>query len=308
MRPIIPLLLPLLALLPQPLAAQVLPYDLDFEQAGPVPDGEPGGERLVALRGPAEPGAGFAVQAWEEETGEGEARPFHAVVHFVPFAGEMGRWMRFDDPARLPAPAEPARRAGYGPFRILDESRAALAGVTDAGTPAAFDAMLRDHPGIATLELVDCPGTEDDRANLRLGLMIRAKGIATHVPEGGWVASGAVELFLAGTQRSAEAGARFAVHSWEDDAGRGPGDYAPDAPKNRAYIDYYRTMGMSEGEARAFYAMTNATPFSRPRQLTAAEMARWARLDPPAAWPVPRGTFAQALPVAGGVQVLPAAF
>ena len=40
-------------------------------------------------------------------------------------------------------------------------------------------------------------------------------------------------------------------------------------------------MGMNEGEARAFYAMTNSAPYSRPRSLTTAELARWARLETP---------------------------
>jgi len=169
--------------------------------------------------------------------------------------------------------------AAYGPFRILNETTAAMVGGTDERTPAAFSAMLRDHPGIATLELVDCPGTEDDRANLRLGRMIRAHGIATHVPNNGWVASGAVEIFLAGVRRLVEPRAEFAVHSWEDDTGRGPNDFSPEAPENRDYIDYYRAMGMSESNAKAFYAMTNSTPFSRPRHLSASQMAQWSKLE-----------------------------
>ena len=244
-----------------------------------------------------------------------EARSFYAMTNSVPFssakwlsAREMDRWARFDVPAAVPATApaqvtapqyaraaRPAslgfRARNYGPFRVLDDTRAAMVGVTNAATPAAFNAMLRDHPGIATIDMVECPGTDDDRANLRLGQMIRAKGIATHVPANGWVASGAVELFLAGVKKSAEPSARFAVHSWEDDTGRGPSDYSMNAPKNRAYLDYYRTMGMSDGEARAFYAMTNSVPFSRARWLSAAELARWTRIE--RANPA-RGRFAQA--------------
>lgn len=177
------------------------------------------------------------------------------------------------------AAAQQPAVAVYGPFRVIDGRRAELIGITDAASPRQFDQMLRDHPGIATIEMVDCPGTDDDRANLRLGLMIHQKGIATHVPEGGWVASGAVELFLAGVSRAAEPTARFAVHSWEDDAGLQPQDYATDAPKNRAYLDYYQAVGMSAAEARAFYAMTNSVPFESARMLSRAEMAQWARFD-----------------------------
>lgn len=172
-----------------------------------------------------------------------------------------------------------AKGAAFGPFRVLDSARAALVSTTDGASPAAFAAMLAAHPGIRTLELVECPGTFDDRANLKLGRMIRARGIATHVPEGGSVRSGAVELFLAGARRSAERGAEFAVHAWEDENGREATDYAESSPESRTYLDYYREMGMSAEQARAFYAMTNSVPFASARWLTAAEMAQWVRYD-----------------------------
>lgn len=179
----------------------------------------------------------------------------------------------------LPQPALPRGIASFGPFRVIDGTRAALVGVTDATAPLRFADMLRAHPGIRTLELVECPGTEDDLANLRLGRMIRAKGIATHVPANGSVRSGAVELFLAGARRSVEPGAEFAVHAWMDDTGREAGDYAANAPENAKYLAYYQAMGMNPAEARAFYAMTNSVPHSDAKWLDAAEMAQWVRLD-----------------------------
>ena len=185
----------------------------------------------------------------------------------------------------------PRGLASYGPFRVLDNGRAALVGPTDERSPRAFLAMLAAHPGITTLELVECPGTEDDRANLRLGRMIRARGLATHVPEGGSVRSGAVELFLAGVHHRAERGAEFAVHAWADEDGREPKDYAADAPENRAYIDYYREMGMSAIEARAFYDMTNAVPNASARWLSAAQMGQWVRLENLAATPAGSGSL-----------------
>jgi hypothetical protein len=165
--------------------------------------------------------------------------------------------------------------AAYGPFRVLDESRAALVGVTDSHSPRAFAALLRDHPDVATLEMVDCPGTFDDLANLELGRMIRRAGIATHVPAEGSVRSGAVELFLAGNERRIDDGAEFAVHAWEDEDGREATDFALTAPENRKYLAYYREMGMDEAQAAAFYAMTNSVPFERARWLDANEMRHW---------------------------------
>ena len=169
--------------------------------------------------------------------------------------------------------------ATFGPFRVLDERRAELVDVTDEASPAAFAALLRAYPGLGVLEMVDCPGTEDDRANLRLGRMIHARGLETHVPSGGSVRSGGVELFLAGARRTADADAEFAVHAWADEDGREPRDYAPEAPENRAYLDYYREMGMTAPEAAAFYAMTNSVPNAQALWLTGADLRRWVKLD-----------------------------
>lgn len=185
------------------------------------------------------------------------------------------------DYVSLVPPAEvPRGIARYGPFRVLDAKRAALVDVTAEGSPAAFAAMLRDYPGIATLEMIECPGTENDRANLQLGRMIRAAGIVTHVPRGGSVRSGAVELFLAGAQRRIDDGAEFAVHSWVDDTGHEATDYAANSPENRKYLNYYREMGMGDAQASAFYAMTNSVPFESARWLGAAEMRRWIASTP----------------------------
>jgi len=169
--------------------------------------------------------------------------------------------------------------AKFGPFRVLDGTRAALVDATDGTSPAQFAAMLKAFPGISLLELVECPGTEDDRANLRLGRAIRAHGIATFVPTGGSVRSGGVELFLAGTRRIADPGAEFAVHAWADDEGLEANDYPANAPENRAYLDYYREMGMTPTEAAAFYAMTNSVQHADAKWLSAEDMQRWVRLD-----------------------------
>ena len=174
------------------------------------------------------------------------------------------------------APTVPQGVARFGPFRVLDGGRAALVDATSSDAPAQFAAMLRAYPGIATLEMIECPGTYDDVANLRLGRMLRARGLTTHVPAGGSVRSGAVELYLAGAVHRADQGAEFAVHSWEDDNGRQASDFAADAPVNRAYLDYYREMGMSAQTAARFYAMTNSVPNQSARWLTAAEMDNWA--------------------------------
>lgn len=178
------------------------------------------------------------------------------------------------------APAAiPQGIARFGPFRVLDGTRAAMVDSTDSASPAQFQAMMTVYPGISMIEMIEVPGTEDDRANLKLGRMIRARGLTTYVPAGGSVRSGGVELFLAGKVRIADPGAEFAVHAWADEDGREATDYAADAPENRAYVDYYVEMGMPGAQARSFYAMTNSVPNGDAKWLTGSDMGKWVALD-----------------------------
>lgn len=181
--------------------------------------------------------------------------------------------------------------ARFGPFRVLDGKHAALVGATDARSPADFAAMLAAYPTLEVIEFLDAPGTSHDLANLKVGRAIRSAGLATHVPAGGSARSGAVELFLAGTRRTLDPGALFAVHSWRDEKGREPADFAADAPENRLYLDYYAEMGMSADQASAFYAMTNSVPHAGARWLQGEEMTAW--IAPEARTPASRSLDSQ---------------
>ena len=204
--------------------------------------------------------------------------------------------------------------ARFGPFRVLDSKHAALVEATDARSPSDFTAMLAAYPTLEVIEFLEAPGTSHDLANLRLGRAIRAAGLATHIPAGGSARSGAVELFLAGTRRTHDPGALFAVHSWRDELGREPADFAADAPENRLYLDYYAEMGMSPQQARAFYAMTNSVPHAGARWLEGAEMATWIApegrapatrsLDPQFVSGLRQALARSGSAIAGGVQAL----
>lgn len=170
--------------------------------------------------------------------------------------------------------------ARYGPFRVLNDGTAALVGSTDARSPGAFRSMMNAHPEIATLRFVECPGTYDDHANLALGRLIRAAGLAAVVPDDGSVRSGAVELLLAATSLQIDDGAEFAVHAWADQHGYEATDYPADSPENRKYLTYYREMGMTPSTAAAFYAMTNSVPFEDPRWMSGSEMRGWVGSPP----------------------------
>jgi hypothetical protein len=169
--------------------------------------------------------------------------------------------------------------ASFGPFSVVSANRAELNGIIETTTPAQFRAMLRTYPAISRIDMIDCPGTEDDSANFEIAYMIRKAGIGTYVPNGGSVRSGGVELFLSGASRHAEPQAEFAVHSWQDEDGLEADDVAADDPINLRYVNFYRDMGMDDAKARAFYAMTNSTPHDSALYLTPKDIAIYTALN-----------------------------
>jgi hypothetical protein len=164
----------------------------------------------------------------------------------------------------------------FGPFVVVDAQTIEVRGVIDGRAPDLFRRALAAYPGIRQLRMVECPGSEDDEANLVLARMVRRAAINTHVPANGSIRSGGVELFLAGIKRTSEPGAQFGVHSWIDDTGREAKDYAESDPVHREYISFYQEMGFQPEKARAFYAFTNTVaPSSGVHYMTGQELARF---------------------------------
>lgn len=170
-------------------------------------------------------------------------------------------------------------KANFGPFAVVDDTTIRMAGDVTSSTPRQFAAMMAAYPHLKRLEMVDCPGSLDEEANLILARAIRRAGLETVVPSGGSVRSGAVELWLAGSTRRAAPNAEFGVHSWADETGREANDYPANDPVHAEYLGYYREMGMDDAKARAFYALTNSTPFDDVRYLTRDDMARFVTLN-----------------------------
>lgn len=164
--------------------------------------------------------------------------------------------------------------AAYGPFHVTDARTIEMTGTVDSNTPAEFAALLAAHPGVERLVMRECPGSVDEHANLALARMVRRAGLATHVPAGGSVRSGAVELWLAGVRRTADDGAEFGLHSWRDEDGREARDYAASDPVHGEYLGFYREMGLDDATASRFYALSNSVGFDELRLLGAGDMAR----------------------------------
>lgn len=151
----------------------------------------------------------------------------------------------------------------------VDGSEATMTGVINSATPADVRDLLRDHPEVTTIVMADVPGSIDDVANLEASLLIREAGLNTHLNAGDAVASGGVDFYLAGVERTFEPGASFGVHSWADAAGTEGKDIPRDDPQHLLYLDYYDQVGI----AQDFYWFTlEAAPADDIHVMTPAEL------------------------------------
>lgn len=155
----------------------------------------------------------------------------------------------------------------YDPLTLTPQGDHFLAqGVIDGTTPDTLRKALAANPDIKTILMQYVPGSADDEANLDASRLIRAGGIATVVPRGGFIASGGTDMFLAGVQRQIRSGACIGVHSWASGTGTEGKDVPRDDPEHHLYLNYYKEMGipsefywftLSAAEAEGMHYMNN---------------------------------------------------
>lgn len=154
----------------------------------------------------------------------------------------------------------------------VEGDQAIMVGVIGSSTPDELQQMLDDYPEVTEIVMVDVPGSMDDEANLDAARLLRQAGLATHVPADGYIASGGVDFFLAGADRSWEPGAIFGVHSWATGDGVEGKDVPFNDPAHQLYLDFYGEMGVSDD----FYWFTlEAAPAESIHEMTDAELDRF---------------------------------
>jgi hypothetical protein len=152
-----------------------------------------------------------------------------------------------------------------------------LSGEITSRTPASFERLLAENPQVSRITLLIMQGSLDDQAVVRMGYLLRSRGLATHLTARSEIYSGAVDLFLAGNRRSMARGAVIGVHSWADGFGEGS-SYPRTAREHEGNVAYIRDMLGSD----AFYWFTlQAAPSDGIHEMTAGEIARFGLLTEP---------------------------
>lgn len=135
-------------------------------------------------------------------------------------------------------------------FKVRGDT-AYVYGGTNSASYETMKTFLNENPDIQHFVLRNMPGTQDSRTNLDIARLIRRKGITTHLERRSYIASGAVDLFIAGTQRTMECGAIIGVHSWSFDGEIGPKDIGVDRHQ-WMHEDFLEEMGIDP----TFYVFT----------------------------------------------------
>lgn len=152
-----------------------------------------------------------------------------------------------------------------------------LAGELNTRTPDKIKKAIRSNPQVKTLVLMDMPGSLDDEALFPFATWVRQRGLNTHLESTSVIASGAVDFFLAGRQRTMEKGARLGVHSWGD-GNKQASDYPRHHIVHRLNADYIKSMLGSEN----FYWFTiYAAPSNGIHWMSSAEIEKFGLLTQP---------------------------
>ncbi len=159
----------------------------------------------------------------------------------------------------------------------LAGSTAYVNGVTGPLSYGKVKKFLKNNPQVDIFVLEHMPGTRDSFTNLKIARYIRKKGIKTQLGQISFIASGGVDLFIAGAERTMECGARIAVHSWSVGGNKfrfSPNDLRRDEHRPR-HEKFLSDMGVDP----AFYVFTREA--SEPESvhiMTNEEIARYGLL------------------------------
>lgn len=132
---------------------------------------------------------------------------------------------------------------GGGPLTITYEDggrTAVINGLIASDIKAKIKSGVTDrtNPAVTKIVLMQMDGSSDDVENEKAIRLLRSKRIDTEVRANSRIASGAVDMFLSGVNRTVNHGARLGVHSWAGGNTQGS-DLIDDRANNqhKSYLD-----------------------------------------------------------------------
>ncbi|MDG1850239.1 MAG: hypothetical protein P8I82_07125 [Flavobacteriales bacterium] len=166
------------------------------------------------------------------------------------------------------------------PFKMLPDGKTIqMKGEIGSSSLDDFNLIIREHPSVNLVRIVDCDGSVDDETCFLLMKRVHDLGINTHIVDRGWVASGGVDFFLAGIHRTRGANTKIGVHSWSQGNNEAT-DYPRGHEYHQPYIAAYVSIGLSQEKAEQLYHfIINAAPADEVHWMTDAEIEAYSILS-----------------------------
>lgn len=174
----------------------------------------------------------------------------------------------------------------FGIFTVQsDDQTVQMDGEIGDNTLSNYNKLVAAFPNVNQINIVECGGSSNDDINLQVSLLVFQKGFKIHLMDNGFIASGGVDFFLAGSQRTKGQNTQIGVHSWggEDDNGNtvAATDFPVGHQHHQPYINYYQSIGFTKDDAEAFYYFTiNAAGPDDIHWMTEAEISQYKVLKP----------------------------
>lgn len=177
-------------------------------------------------------------------------------------------------------PTESTIRTDFGIFHLVNETTIEMDGVINSASLRDFNNLIALYPNISRIEIFEVDGSDDDETNLLLAKRVFDLGISTHLLDDGLIASGGVDFFLAGRNRTKGSNTLVGVHSWSDGTNEAT-DFEVGHEFHLPYIQYYVSVGFTQKAAEDFYYFTiNAASADNIHWMTEAEIAQYGILKP----------------------------
>ena len=172
-----------------------------------------------------------------------------------------------------------ATRPDYGLLKFSVRGTTAYGnGSTNGSSVSQVGRFLDNNPDVEKLVFRWMSGTSDADRNLLIARKIRKLDLHTHLNSNSFIASGAVDLFLAGTTRTMECGARIGVHSWSSGNGKIYPALLTRDPQQKKHEKFLGDMGIDP----AFYVFTREAALPDDLHiLTSAEIEQFGLLTEP---------------------------
>lgn len=176
-------------------------------------------------------------------------------------------------------PIAKSPKIAFGIFKITnDKTVVEMNGTIGGSSLIDFNKLYVAYPAVTKINIKHCDGSTDDTINLLVSKRVYDLNIEIHLLDNASIASGGVDFFLAGKKRTRDSSTKIGVHSWAGD-----GSTATDFPVGHAnhlpYINYYKSIGFTDVDAKAFYYFTiNAAAASDIHWMTEKEIATYKML------------------------------